>query len=138
MRTSDEMFIGVTFTHPDKEVKYKVTAVATPSSTASDPPASDSAVAISLFHAKPALKKHGVDEIVVTKLQLVQWLGDSDDIEKWQECAKCKKIVFSERCEKCKSLWELKCQVQSERFVRKNPPGLWPGRTGRTKTKTVV
>lgn len=120
MRTSDEMFIGVTFTHPDKEVKYKVTAVATPSSTASDPPASDSAVAISLFHAKPALKKHGVDEIVVTKLQLVQWLGDSDDIEKWQECAKCKKIVFSERCEKCKafSLWELKCQVQSERFVR--------------------
>jgi hypothetical protein len=114
------MFIGATFTHPDKEVKYKVTAVATPSSTASDPPASDSAVAISLFHAKPALKKHGVDEIVVTKLQLVQWLGDSDDIEKWQECAKCKKIVFSERCEKCKafSLWELKCQVQSERFVR--------------------
>ena len=114
------MFIGVTFTHPDKEVKYKVTAVATPSSTASDPPASDSAVAISLFHAKPALKKHGVDEIVVTKLQLVQWLGDSDDIEEWKECAKCKKIVFSERCEKCKafSLWELKCQVQSERFVR--------------------
>ncbi len=33
---------------------------------------------------------------------------------------KCKKIVFSDRCEKCKafSLWELKCQVQSERFVR--------------------
>ncbi len=63
---------------------------------------------------------------MVTKLQLVQWLGDSDDIrvEKWKECAKCKKIVFSERCEnlKCKafSLWELKCQVtvQSERFVR--------------------
>ena len=55
-------------------------------SAASDPPASDSAVAISLFHAKPALKKHGVDEIVVTKLQLVQWLGDSDDIEKWKEC----------------------------------------------------
>ena len=120
MRTSDEMFIGVTFTHPDKEVKYKVTAITTPSGTASDPPASGSAVAISLFLAKPALKKDGVDEIVVTKLQLVQWLGDSDDIEKWQECAKCKKIVFSERCEKCKafSLWELKCQVQSERFVR--------------------
>ena len=57
---------------------------------------------------------------MVTKLQLVQWLGDSDDIEKWQECAKCKKIVFSDCCEKCKafSLWELKCQVQSERFVR--------------------
>jgi hypothetical protein len=121
MGTSDEMFIGATFTHPDKDVKYKVTAVATPSSTASDPPASDSAVAISLFHAKPALKKHGVDEIVVTKLQLLQWLGDSDDIEEWKECAKCKKIVFSERCEKCKafSLWELKCQVQSERFVRR-------------------
>ena len=52
--------------------------------------------------------------------QLVQWLGDSDDIEKWKEWAKCKKIVFSDRCEKCKafSLWELKCQVQSERFVR--------------------
>ncbi len=61
-----------------------------------------------------------MDEIVVTKLQLVQWLGDSDDIEEWKECAKCKKIVFSDRCEKCKafSLWELKCQVQSERFVR--------------------
>ncbi len=27
--------------------------------------------------------------------------------------------MFSDRCEKCKafSLWELKCQVQSERFV---------------------
>ena len=57
---------------------------------------------------------------MVTKLQLVQWLGDSDDIEKWKEGAKCKRIVFSDRCEKCKafSLWELKCQVQSERFVR--------------------
>jgi hypothetical protein len=52
-----------------------------------------------------------VDEIVVTKLQLVQWLGDSDDIEKWKEREKCKKIVFSDRCEKCKafSLWKLKC-----------------------------
>ncbi len=118
MRTSDEMFIGATFTHPDKDVKYKVTAIATPSDTASNPPASGSALAISRFRAKPALKKHGVDEIVVTKLQLVQWLGDSDDIEKWKECAKCKRIVFSDRCEKCRafSLWELKCQVQSERF----------------------
>ena len=71
MCTSDEMFIGATFTHPDKNVKYKVTAIATPFGTASDSPASGSAVAISLFHAKPALKKHGVDEIVVTKLQLV-------------------------------------------------------------------
>jgi hypothetical protein len=82
MRTSDEMFIGATFTHPDKDVKYKVTAIATPFGSASDPPASSSAVAISRFHAKPALQKHGVDEIVVTKLQLVQWLGDSDDMKK--------------------------------------------------------
>ncbi len=52
----------------DKDVKYQVTAIATPSGTASNPPASGSAVAISLFHAKPALKKRGVDEIVVTKL----------------------------------------------------------------------
>ena len=98
-----------------EDVKYKVTAIATPSGTASDPPASGSAVAISLFHAKPALKKHGVDEIVVTKLQLVQWLGDSDDIEKWKECAKCKKIVFSDRCEKCRafSLWELNFFLES-------------------------
>jgi hypothetical protein len=43
------------------------------------------------------------------KLQLVQWLGDSDVIEEWKECAKCKKIVFSDRCEKCKafSLWDV-------------------------------
>ncbi len=81
MCTSDEMFIGATFTHPDKNVKYKVAAIATPSGTASDSPASGSAVAISLFHAKPALKKHGVDEIVVTELQLVQWLGDSTLIQ---------------------------------------------------------
>jgi hypothetical protein len=45
MRTSDEMFIGANCTHPDKDVKYKVTAIANPSGTASDSPAFDSVVA---------------------------------------------------------------------------------------------
>jgi hypothetical protein len=105
MLTSNEMFINVLFTPEEKTFQYRVTSITTGG-----------------FKAKPALTKHGLEEVMVSKVDLVRSLsgGASGSILRWKECAKCTRLTLSERCGKCRgfSLMQLKMQVQSERLVR--------------------
>lgn len=102
MPTSNEMFINILFTPAEKTFQYRVTGITTDG-----------------FKAKPALTKHGVEEVTVSKMDLVRSLSGGASILRWKECAKCTRLTLSERCGKCRgfSLMELKMQVQSERFV---------------------
>ncbi len=78
------------------------------------------------FKAKPALTKHGLEEVVplASKVDLVRSLsGDSDaSILRLKECAKfmhAPERAGSARRGKCRgfSLMQLKMQVQSDRLV---------------------
>ena len=102
MPTSNEMFINILFTPAEKTFQYRVTGITTDG-----------------FKAKPALTKHGVEEVTVSKMDLVRSLSGGASILRWKECAKCTRLTLSERCGKCRgfSLMQLKMQVQSERFV---------------------
>jgi hypothetical protein len=96
------MFINVLFTPEEKTFQYRVTSITTGG-----------------FKAKPALTKHGLEEVMVSKVDLVRSLSGGASILRWKECAKCTRLTLSERCGKCRglSLMQLKMQVQSERFV---------------------
>ena len=92
----------ILFTPAEKTFQYRVTGITTDG-----------------FKAKPALTKHGVEEVTVSKMDLVRSLSGGASILRWKECAKCARLTLSERCGKCRgfSLIQLKMQVQSERFV---------------------
>jgi hypothetical protein len=99
---ANEMFINVLFTPEEKTFQYRVTSITTGG-----------------FKAKPALTKHGLEEVVASKVDLVRSLSGDASILRLKECAKCTRLTLSERCGKCRgfSLMQLKMQVQSERFV---------------------
>ncbi len=100
MLTSNEMFINVLFTTEEETFQYRVSSITTGG-----------------FKAKPALTKHGLEEVMVSKVDLVRSLSGGTSILRWKECAKCTRLTLSERCGECRgfSLMQLKMQVQSER-----------------------
>ena len=79
------MFINILFTPAEKTFQYRVTGITTDG-----------------FKAKPALTKHGVEEVTVSKMDLVRSLSGGASILRWKECAKCTRLTLSERCGKCR------------------------------------
>jgi len=75
MLTSNEMFINVLFTPEAKTFQYRVTSITTGG-----------------FKAKPALTKHGLEEVMVSKVDLVRSLSGGTSILRWKECAKCTRL----------------------------------------------
>ena len=69
---ANEMFINVLFTPEEKTFQYRVTSITTGG-----------------FKAKPALTKHGLEEVMVSKVDLVRSLSGGASILRWKECAKC-------------------------------------------------
>jgi hypothetical protein len=80
------MFINVLFTPEEKTFQYRVTSITTGG-----------------FKAKPALTKHGLEEVMASKVDLVRSLsGDASILRsRLKECAKCTRLTLSERCRKC-------------------------------------
>jgi hypothetical protein len=74
MRAS-EMFINVLFTPEEKTFQYRVTSITTGG-----------------FKAKPALTKHGLEEVVASKVDLVRSLSGDASILRLKECAKCMRL----------------------------------------------
>jgi hypothetical protein len=75
MLTSNEMFIDVLFTPGEKTFQYRVTSITTGG-----------------FKAKPALTKHGLEEVVASKVDLVRSLSGDAWILRLKECAKCMRL----------------------------------------------
>jgi hypothetical protein len=71
---ANEMFINVLFTPEEKTFQYRVTSITTGGFN---------------LKAKPALTKHGLKEVMASKVDLVRSLSGDASILRWKECAKC-------------------------------------------------